>query len=281
MSGKRSGIRQYVNGIIRKMRRNQLASISLFLFTHRAHNVFVTRAHERCAHKKTTTKLYQVRTGTFRLSKNRHISRPLKVLVIVVRQRVLGGLSQLALVHLHQFLVHLDLGRFQGRHLHELEIRVAGDFSGQPEEGLFKVVVGLCGDVIILQIFLSVEYDCLGFDFSVFDVDLVSAEHNWDILADSDEITMPVGHVLVGDSRRDVEHDDCALAHDVVAVAKAAKFLLACGVPYVESDWSSVGVKDERVDFDSQRGDVLLFKLACQMTLYESRLTGTAVADEN
>jgi len=92
---------------------------------------------------------------------------------------------------------------------------------------------------------------------------------------------MPVGHVLVGDSRRDVEHDDSALAHDVVAVAEAAEFLLACGVPYVESDWSAVGVKYEGMDFDSQRGDVLLFKLACQMSLYESRLTGTAVSDEN
>jgi len=99
---------------------------------------------------------------------------------------VLGGLGQLALVHLHQFLVHLDLGRFQGGHLHELEVRVAGDLARQPEEGLLKVVVGLCGDVIILQIFLSVKNDGLGFDFSVFDVDLVTAEHNWNILAYAD-----------------------------------------------------------------------------------------------
>jgi hypothetical protein len=34
---------------------------------------------------------------------------------------------------------------------------------------------------------------------------------------------VPVGHVLVRDAARDVEHDDAALALDVVAVAQAAE----------------------------------------------------------
>ena len=33
------------------------------------------------------------------------------------------------------------------------------------------------------------ESDGLGLDFSLLDVDLVSAENDWDIFADTDEIT--------------------------------------------------------------------------------------------
>jgi hypothetical protein len=38
------------------------------------------------------------------------------------------------------------------------------------------------------------------------DVDLVSAEDDRDVLTDSLEVSVPVGDVLVGDSRCDVEH---------------------------------------------------------------------------
>ena len=52
---------------------------------------------------------------------------------------------------------------------------------------------------------------------------------------------MPVGHVLVGDSGGDIEHDDTALALDVVAIAKTTELLLAGGVPDVEADRTEVG----------------------------------------
>lgn len=51
---------------------------------------------------------------------------------------------------------------------------------------------------------------------------------------------MPVGDVLVGDAGSDVEHDDTALAVDVVAIAKTAELLLAGGVPDVELDLTEV-----------------------------------------
>jgi hypothetical protein len=51
---------------------------------------------------------------------------------------------------------------------------------------------------------------------------------------------VPVGDVLVGDARRHIEHDDAALAVDVVAVAQAAELLLAGRVPDVESDGTEV-----------------------------------------
>lgn len=52
---------------------------------------------------------------------------------------------------------------------------------------------------------------------------------------------MPVGHVLVCDARRHVEHDNTALALNVVAVAKTTKFLLSSGIPDIETDGAKVG----------------------------------------
>lgn len=49
-------------------------------------------------------------------------------------------------------------------------------------------------------------------------------------------LTVPIRDVLVRDAGRNIEHDDTALAVDVVTVTKATKFLLACGVPDIELD---------------------------------------------
>lgn len=51
---------------------------------------------------------------------------------------------------------------------------------------------------------------------------------------------MPVGNVLVGNAGSHVEHDDTALAVDVVAIAKAAELLLTSGVPNVELNLTEV-----------------------------------------
>lgn len=51
---------------------------------------------------------------------------------------------------------------------------------------------------------------------------------------------MPIGYVLVGDTRGNIEHDNAALAVDVVAIPKTSKLFLARGVPYVELDLTVV-----------------------------------------
>lgn len=56
------------------------------------------------------------------------------------------------------------------------------------------------------------ESDLLGLHLSVLDVNLVANENDGDVLANSDEILVPLGNVLVSDSRADVEHDDSAIA---------------------------------------------------------------------
>ena len=65
---------------------------------------------------------------------------------------------------------------------------------------------------------------------------------------------MPVGDVLVRHSSGHVKHDDGTLALDVVAIPESPELLLACRVPHVEPDGSTVGVEDERMYFDPQSG---------------------------
>lgn len=63
-----------------------------------------------------------------------------------------------------------------------------------------------------LQVLLAVKNNALGFDFPVFDVHLVATEDDRNVLTDTDQVTMPVGHVLIGDPRGDIKHDDSTLS---------------------------------------------------------------------
>jgi len=51
---------------------------------------------------------------------------------------------------------------------------------------------------------------------------------------------VPVGDVLVRDTRCHVEHDDTTLAINVIAISKTAKLLLTGRVPHVELDLAEV-----------------------------------------
>ena len=66
---------------------------------------------------------------------------------------------------------------------------VSDEFPGQPEKGLFEVVVGFGGDIVVLKILLAVESDGLGLHLSLFDIDFVAAKDDWNLLADADKVT--------------------------------------------------------------------------------------------
>jgi hypothetical protein len=102
-----------------------------------------------------------------------------------------------------------------------------------------------------------VEGDGLGLDLALLHVDLVAGKDNGDVLADTDQVTcavlaeslrhleiakptVPVGDVLVCDTRSDVEHDNTALSVDVVSITETTELLLTCGVPDVELDGAKV-----------------------------------------
>ena len=105
-----------------------------------------------------------------------------------------------------------DLWGHKSRHGNELQVGVTNQLASQPQEGLLKVVVGLSGDIVVLEVLLPMEHDALGLHLPVLDVDLVAGEDDGDVLADPDQVSVPVGDVLVGDPGGDVEHDDGALS---------------------------------------------------------------------
>ena len=87
-----------------------------------------------------------------------------------------------------------------------------------------------------LKVLLAMEHDGLGLDFPVLDVHLVAGQHDGDVLAHPaqrlmkeyglttthyttagagtipDQVSVPVGHVLVGHSGGHVKHNDRTLA---------------------------------------------------------------------
>ena len=93
----------------------------------------------------------------------------------------------------------------------ENQVGVSNESSQEPDEWLLKLIVRLGRDIVVLEVLLSVESDLLGLDLSVLHIDLVSDQDNWDVLTDSDEILVPLGDILVGDSSAHIEHDDTAV----------------------------------------------------------------------
>jgi len=51
---------------------------------------------------------------------------------------------------------------------------------------------------------------------------------------------VPVGDILVRYAGGDIEHDDAALAVDVVSIAETAKLLLTSSVPHIKLDLAEV-----------------------------------------
>jgi hypothetical protein len=56
----------------------------------------------------------------------------------------------------------------------------------------------------------------------------------------SGQLTMPVGDVLVGDTRGHVKHDDATLPVDVVSISQTTKLFLSSGIPHIEIDLAKV-----------------------------------------
>ena len=165
--------------------------------------------------------------------------------------------------------------------LDEMEGRIVDHSSQEPHEGLLKLVITFGANVVVLQVLLSVEGDLLGLNLAILDVNLVSDQHNGDAFANARQIFEPLGHVGVGDARAHVEHNDAAVAADVVSIAQTAQFLLTRGVPNVEDNLAVVRVEGHRVHFDAQSGNVLLLELASQVTLHERGLANATVADKD
>ena len=74
---------------------------------------------------------------------------------------------------------------------------IAAEFTSDPEEGLFEVVVAFRGNVVVLEILLPVESNLLRLHLSVLNLNLVASQNNRNVFAHAREVAMPVRHVFV------------------------------------------------------------------------------------
>jgi len=151
------------------------------------------------------------------------------------------------------------------------------------------------------------EGNSFGLHLAFLHVDFVAAEHDGNVLTDTDQIalqncksslcmlghsklTMPVRDVLVGNTGGHIKHDDAAISINVVAIPETAKLLLSSSIPDVELNLAKVLLhsltpvrafsyqsiiyrcESQRMDFDTQSRDVLFLELASQMSLDEGGL---------
>jgi hypothetical protein len=65
---------------------------------------------------------------------------------------------------------------------------------------------------------------------------------------------VPVGHVLVRDSGSNVEHDNAALALNVISITKTTELFLSSCIPDVEADGAEICGEGEWVDFNTESG---------------------------
>jgi hypothetical protein len=79
----------------------------------------------------------------------------------------------------------MDFSREKSGSLNKGKVRVSNESSEEPEERFFILVVAFGGDIIVLEVSLSVEGDLSSLYFSVFDVYFVSNEHHRDVFANS------------------------------------------------------------------------------------------------
>ena len=118
----------------------------------------------------------------------RAAGRHLQIRIILIRQRHPRRVLHLLAVLIQQRLIDLRRRWREGNTSDKFEAWVPDELTSEPEEGFLEVVVGLGGDVVVLQVLLAVESDGLGFDFALFDVDFVAGEDDGDVFADADEV---------------------------------------------------------------------------------------------
>ena len=200
-----------------------------------------------------------------------------ELVIVVSRERRVCCLCELGLVPLLLCEIDMDLWGSHGHLLNKGEDCITRELSRQVEEGLFIVVVTLGRDLIVLEVLLPVKGDLLGLHLAVLDIDFVATEDDGDVLAHSGEVSMPSGHVLVGQAGGDVKHDDSTLPVDVVAITEATELLLTSCVPAIESDLAPVCGEVKGTNLHADRGLVFLLEFSSDVALNEGRLASTTV----
>ena len=175
---------------------------------------------------------------------------------------------------------NLNFARGEERSLDEGEVTVVYHSTEEPDERLFELIVALGRDIVVLEVLLSVESDLLGLNLTVTNIDFVTDKNDGNGLTDTGQVLVPLWNVGVGDTGADIEHDDTAVASDIIAVTESSELLLTGSIPNVENYLTMRGIEGHGMNFDTEGGNVALFEFTSQVTLDEGSLTDTTVTDE-
>lgn len=202
----------------------------------------------------------------------------LQVLIIIFDSNILS-FSEFLLMLSNKLRVDLEL-RGLGVFTEEDQVGLVSQTASEPEEWLLEVVVGSGREIIVLKVSLSVELDITSLNLSVLNIDLVTNEDDRNILTNTDNVSMPVGNILVSDSRCDIEHNDGTLTLDIITITETSKLLLTSGIPHVKTDLPAVRVELQWMHLNTQGWDVLLLELTGSVSLNQGCFTNTSVTDE-
>jgi len=204
-----------------------------------------------------------------------------ELFIVVLRKGHIGSLLNFGLELCLETFIKSDFRRGKDRSLSQGKVGVVNEAAEEPYEGLLELVVALSGDVVVLEVLLTVESDLLGLDLAVLDINLVADKYDGDVLAHAGKILVPLGDVGVGDTGAHIEHDDTAVATNVVTITETTELFLAGSVPNAELNLAVGGVEGHGVNLDTKSGDVFLLELTGQMTLHEGSLADTTVTAED
>ena len=125
------------------------------------------------------------------------------------------------------------------------------------------------------------ESDLTGLDFAVLLIDFVAHQHDGDVVTDSGEVLVPLGHVLVSDPGGDVEHEDGCIGANIISLSQTTQLLLAGGVPDAQLDGAVVSIESDGAHFNTLSGNVPLLELSSNVPLDESCLSDSTVSNQH
>ena len=158
---------------------------------------------------------------------------------VIIGERIIGCILLFLLELLNLLQVHLYFLWLEGHFLGEIEIGISDEFSEQPEERLFILVVAFCADVVVLQVSLSMESDLSRLHLSVLHIHFIADQHDRDLLADTRQILMPFRHVSICYSAAHVEHHDRTMSSDVITIYYIYQYIiyiLSIYIIYIRAD---------------------------------------------
>ena len=120
-----------------------------------------------------------------------------------------------------------------------------------------------------------------GFNFSVFNISLISDQTYRNIRTNFGKVLIPFVNISIGISRGKIKHNDTTIGINIVALSKLSKFLLSSCVPNIKGNLSDIGVKDNVGNLGTFGWDVWFLEVTGVMSLGKGGLTNATISNKD